>query len=151
NSMWIDLSGSKQVRNSKSIMTSPVILGVKKLVAQRLGWIGREVRVRDILQASESGKLRVAMTRASQSHSGASAYFGFLYAFAGNPDVLTSAHLQDQSVRDQIKRILGQVNRSSGSSGWLKTLFLNRYDELDGMFNYESLIIETNQELKNRR
>src|SRR5262249_43347736 len=76
-----------------------------------------------------------------------SAYLGYLYAFAGKPEILTRAHLQDPKVRDKIKRILGTVNRSSGSSGWLKDLFMQRYDQYDAMVNYEALVIEANREL----
>jgi Ca-activated chloride channel family protein len=87
------------------------------------------------------------MTSASQSNSGASAYFGYLHAFAGNPDVLSAEHLRDQALRDRVRRILGSVNRTAGSSGWLKDLFLGRYDAFDAMVNYEAIVIETNQEL----
>ncbi len=148
NSLWISLGDqNKLVKDSASILRSPVVLGVKRSVAQKLGWIGKEVRVKDILDAAEGGQLRLMMTSATQSNSGASAYFGFLYAFAGNPDVLTSEQLQDPQVRAQVKRLLGAVNRSSQSSGWLRDLFLKDYDQYDAMFNYEALVIEMNQEL----
>ena len=152
NSMWISLGDTQRVvKDQQSIMRSPVVFGVKKSVAQRLGWIGRDVRVQDILDAAESGKLTFMMTSATQSNSGSSAYLGYLYAFAGNPDILTSEDLQNPEVQDKVKRILGQVDRSSGSSGWLKTLFLDKYNDYDAMVNYEAIIIETNQELvKNR-
>jgi Ca-activated chloride channel family protein len=41
NSLWVDL-GDKQklVRHQTSIMRSPVVFGVKKSVAQKLGWVG---------------------------------------------------------------------------------------------------------------
>ena len=148
NSLWISL-GDKQhiVKDQESIMRSPVILAVKKSVARRLGWIGRPVRVEDILRAAGAGKFRYMMTSASQSNSGASAYFGYLYAFAGNPPILTAGDLQKRDLRQKIKRILGTINRSSASSGWLKTLFLQKYDYFDGMVNYESVVIETNQAL----
>lgn len=149
NSLWIDLGDkSKVVKNAKSILWSPVVLGVKKSVAQRLGWVGKkDVKVEDILKAAESGKLRFMMTSATQSNSGASAYLGFLYAFAGKPDILTSADLQKPGVRDSIKRILGAVNRSSGSSGFLKDLFLQKYGGYDAMVNYEAVVIEANEDL----
>jgi Ca-activated chloride channel homolog len=41
--------------------------------------------------------------------------------------------------------LLAGVNRSSGSSGWLKDLFLS--GNYDAMVNYEAVMIETNQEL----
>jgi Ca-activated chloride channel family protein len=153
NSMWIALGDRNNVvKANESIMRSPVVMGVKRSGAQRLGWIGRDVTVAEILSAAESGQLRFMMTSASQSNSGAAAYFGYLHAFAGNPDVLTSANLRDPAVRDQVKRILGSVNRTAGSSGWLKDLFLERYDSFDAMVNYESVVIEADQQLtKNGR
>ncbi len=148
NSLWIALGDKyKVVKHSQSIMRSPVVLGVKQSVAQRLGWVGRDVRVEDLLAAAEGGKLRFCMTSATQSNSGASAYFGYLYAFAGQPEVLTAKHLADAQVRQKIKRILGAVDRSSGSSGWLKDLFLAHYDSFDAMVNYEAIVIEANQDL----
>jgi Ca-activated chloride channel homolog len=148
NRLWIALGDrSKRVKEEQSILWSPVVFGVKKSIAQKLGWVGKPVKVDDILAAAESGNLRFMMTSATQSNSGASAYLGFLYAFAGNPNVLSDADLAKPDVRGKIKRILGAVNRSSGSSGWLKDLFLKRYDSYDAMVNYESVVIEANQEL----
>ncbi len=105
-SLWTSL-GDKQhvVKDSKSIMCSPIVFGVKKSLAQELGWIGRDVGMQEILNAAEDRRLQVLMTSATQSNSGASAYFGFLYAFAGQPDVLTAEHLQDPELRDR-----GQAN-----------------------------------------
>lgn len=146
--MWITLGDTQRVvKNVQSIYRSPVVFGVKKSVAERLGWTKGEVHVADILKAAQGGKLRFMMTSATQSNSGAAAYFGFLYAFAGNPDVLSSKDLDKPEVAAKIKSILGSVNRTAGSSGWLKDLFIDRYDYFDAMVNYESLVIETNQAL----
>ena len=149
--LWVALGDTKRVvKHSKSIMRSPVVFAVKKPVAQQLGWVGREVRVQEILDAAEAGRLRFAMTSATQSNSGASAYLGYLHAFANSPDVLTQAHLQDASVQAQIKRFLGSVNRQTGSSGWLMELMLAHYEQFDAMVNYEALVIEANQQLAQR-
>jgi Ca-activated chloride channel family protein len=148
NSLWTALGDkNRRVKDEQSIYWSPTVFGVKKNVAERLGWVGKPVKVDDILKAAEAGRLRFMMTSATQSNSGASAYLGYLYAFAGKPQVLTAADLQAPAVRAKIKRILGAVNRSSGSSGWLKDLFLQRYDDYDAMVNYESLLIEANRQL----
>jgi Ca-activated chloride channel family protein len=109
--------------------------------------VGAEVTVDDILAAAEAGDLRFAMTSASQSNSGASAYLGFLSAFAGAPEVLRSQDLRRPEVTDRITRLLGSVERSSGSSGWLNDLLLRDYDAFDAMVNYEALVIEANQQL----
>ncbi len=91
-SIWLDLGNTKGViSRTQSIMTTPVVFGVKRSTAQALGWIGRDVSVDDILAAAESGQFDFLMSSASQSNSGAMAYLGFLSAFAGHPNVLTSA------------------------------------------------------------
>ncbi|MCW3058670.1 MAG: uncharacterized protein JWQ02_491 [Capsulimonas sp.] len=148
NSLWNTLGDKhKLVKHSESIMRTPVVFGVKKSVAAKLGWVGKPVTVEQILNAAEAGKLRYMMTSATQSNSGASAYIGYLYAFSGKPEVLTMAQLQKPELQSKIKRILSTVNRSAGSSGWLKDLFLSKYDSYDGMVNYESVIIDADREL----
>jgi Ca-activated chloride channel family protein len=147
-SLWISLGDQhKVVKNGESIYRTPVVLGVKRSVAERLGWTKGNVTVNDILKASQSGNLRFMMTSATQSNSGAASYFGFLYAFAGNPDMLSEADLAKPAVVTKVKSILKGVNRTAGSSGWLKDLFVDKYDYFDAMFNYESMLIEANQKL----
>ncbi|OZA07339.1 MAG: hypothetical protein B7Y02_14130, partial [Rhodobacterales bacterium 17-64-5] len=90
---------------------------------------------------------RLEMTSATQSNSGASAYFGFLYALAGNPDVLTMDNLKDPAVLDGVRKLLAQVERSSGSSGWLMDALVANPGSYDAMFNYESTVLEANQAL----
>lgn len=148
NSIWLALGDQHHiVKYAQSVLRSPVVLGLKKSIAERLGWTTRDVYVDDILNAAEADEFHMMMTSATQSNSGASAYLAFLYAFAGSPDVLTSENLNDPAVAEKIKRILGSVDRSSGSSGWLKDLCLNNYDECDAMINYEAVIIEADQQL----
>lgn len=146
NSLWISLGDTNHVvKQDRSIMTSPVVFGIRKSKAEALGFIDAEVRVRDILTATQEGRLHFLMTSATQSNSGASAYIGFLYALLGNPDMITRDDLQNPQLREEIRELLAGVNRSSGSSGWLKDLFLR--GEYEAMVNYEALIIEANQEL----
>jgi Ca-activated chloride channel family protein len=147
-SLWVTIGDTHHlIKNRESIMRSPVVFGVKRSIAEKLGWIGKSVSVKDILTAAKNEKLRLMMTSATQSNSGASAYFGFLYAFARPNSVLTADNLRDPAVRDSVKEILKSINRTSESSGWLRDLFAKDYDRYDGMFNYESHIIELNQNL----
>ncbi len=151
-SLWTSLGDEKHIiKNRESMMRSPVVFGIKKSRAQKLSWIGKDVTVQNILDATEKENLRVMMTSATQSNSGASAYFGFLYAFAGNPDVLTPAQLQDPVISKKVTRLLQTLARTSESSGWLRDLFLKEYANFDAMFNYESHIIELNQDLIKQR
>lgn len=149
NSLWIELGDSeKVVRHDASILRSPVVLGVKRPIAEALGWVGREdITIQDIQTAAADGAFRLAMTSATQSNSGASAFFGFLYALSGNPDVLTLDHLANPEVQGKVRDLLGQVDRSSGSSGWLKDSLVANPGTFDAMFNYEALVIEANQAL----
>jgi len=125
NSLWIDIGDQqRRVKYLKSIMRSPVVLGVRKSLAASLGFVDRKVETKDILAAVESGRLRFLMTSATQSNSGASAYLAFLYAALGQPEVLTEADLARPEAKDEVRRLLAGVQRSAGSSGWLKDLFL---------------------------
>ncbi|MBM7069727.1 substrate-binding domain-containing protein [Actibacterium sp. 188UL27-1] len=149
-SIWIELGDTDRVvKHRESILRSPVVLGIKRDIAQRLDWIGRDnITIQDIQAAAGADEFRLAMTSATQSNSGASAYFGFLYALAGDPDVLTQDHLADTTVLDGVRDLLAQIDRSSGSSGWLKDSFVGHTDSFDAMFNYEALMIEANQSLE---
>jgi len=147
NGLWVSLGDKpRRVKHLASIMTSPVVFGVRRSVAERLDYIGKDVRVADLLDDIRAKRLTFMMTSATQSNSGASAYIGFLYALAGNPDILTMEDLRSEKVRQDVQDLLGGINRSSGSSGWLKDLFLS--SDYEAMVNYEAVIIETNQELE---
>jgi Ca-activated chloride channel family protein len=151
-SIWLRLGDQAfhRVKEEASIMRSPVGLGVKKSLAQELGWIDTDVTVNDILTAVRAKKFNFAMTSATQSNSGFSSYMGMLIALAANPTVLTHDHLTQPGLQKDIKNLLAGVNRGSGSSGWLMHTFIEDYDRLDAMFNYESMIIAANQKLEAR-
>lgn len=147
-SLWTTMGDTHHlIKNRESIMRSPVVFGIKRPIAGKLGWIGKDVSVQEILAAAEREKLRLMMTSATQSNSGASAYLGFLYAFARPNNLLNSRDLQNPDVQASLKKILMRIDRTSESSGWLRDLFAKEYDRYDGMFNYESHIIELNQGL----
>jgi Ca-activated chloride channel family protein len=145
-SLWLQLGDTRHVvKNSKSIMRSPVVLGVKKSIASRLGWVGKtNVTMSDIIKAAEAGEFRLGQTSASQSNSGATSFLSVLYAVSGHPDILTSEHLKKPEVRTSLKNYLSAVDRGSGSSGWLKDSMVQHPDQLDAMINYEAMIIEAN-------
>ena len=46
-----------------------------------------------------------------------------------------------------MKTVLSGVNRSSGSSDWLKDMVVNDPDTNDSMVNYESLVIQADKAL----
>ncbi|MEL6267903.1 MAG: substrate-binding domain-containing protein, partial [Pseudomonadota bacterium] len=149
NSLWIALGDSARVvRHDESILRSPVVLGLRRSIAERLGWIGRDdITIAMIQEAARADAFRLAMTSATQSNSGASAYIGFLYAQAGNPDLLGMAHLADPAVLAGTSDLLQQIDRSSGSSGWLKDALVANPGAYDAMINYEAIVLEANRAL----
>ena len=145
-SMWISLGDTGHLtKHSQSVSLSPVVFGIRQSLARELGFIGTDVSVKDILSAITDGKMTFCMTSATQSNSGASAYIGFLYALLGKQEGLTTDDLQDPALQQEIRALLAGVERSSGSSDWLKDLFLT--GNYDAMVNYECLIIDANEQL----
>ncbi len=151
-SLWLDLYDShRRVKDLKSIASSPVILGVRMSKAKELGWIGKPVHMNDVLAAVAAKKLTFLMTSATQSNSGASAYLTMLAAAFGHADRLDPRALDDASAQAKVKALLKGVARSSGSSGWLKDLYLSAARSrrpFDAMWNYEAVLKETNDELR---
>ena len=148
-SLWLTAGDIHyRVKYAESISITPVIFGIRQSLAEELGFVGREVSVSDLLEAIQSGQLNFCMTSATQSNSGCSAYIGFLYALLGNPEAITAQDLQRPELAEEITGLLSGVDRSSGSSDWLKDLFLT--GGYDAMVNYECLIISANQELEAR-
>lgn len=144
-SIWISLGDSGHlVKHDESISITPVVFGVRQSIAKELGFVGKDVSVNDILEAIHQNKMSFCMTSATQSNSGASAYMGFLYALLGKQDGLTSEDLHNQKLQTGIKELLDGVERSSGSSDWLKELFLQK--DYDAMVNYECLMIDVNNQ-----
>lgn len=91
-SLWISLGDEKHiVKHDKSVCTTPVIFGIKKSIAGRLGFTDGEVSVKDILGAIESGELSFCMTSATQSNSGASAYIGLFSFLTTYPQMLSDS------------------------------------------------------------
>lgn len=146
-SIWISLGDKNHmIKHSQSVSITPVVFGIRRSLAEELGFTGRDVSVQDILNAITDKKMTFCMTSATQSNSGASAYIGFLYALLGKQEGLTAEDLRNETLRENIRALLGGVDRSSGSSDWLKDLFLS--GDYDAMVNYECLIIDANEQLE---
>lgn len=146
-SIWLSMGDVDHlVKHSQSISMTPVVFGIRESLAEELGFKEKDVSVKDILAAIQDGKMSFCMTSATQSNSGASAYIGFLYALLGKQEGMTVGDLQGERLRDDITGLLGGVERSSGSSDWLKDLFLK--EDYDAMVNYECLIIDADRQLE---
>jgi Ca-activated chloride channel homolog len=126
---------------SERIMLSPVVLGVKRSVATRFGWAGgARVTWRDIAAKARAGQLRYGMTNPAASNSGFSALVGVAAALAGTGDAL---RVQDIDERGLTDFFTGQT-LTAGSSGWLADAFVTGQGKLDGLINYESVLLGLN-------
>lgn len=146
-SIWVSMGDTGHlIKHSQSISMTPVVFGIRESLAEKFGFVGEKVSVNDILTAIRDGEMSFCMTSATQSNSGASAYIGFLYALLGKQEGLTAEDLQKPDLQADIRELLSGVERSSGSSDWLKDMFLE--GDYDAMVNYECLIIDANQQLE---
>lgn len=145
-SIWLDMGDQHHLLKHEEVTSlTPVVFGIRKSLAQDLGWDKNDVYLEDIMAAIQKDQLSFAMTSASQSNSGATAYLGFLTAL-NDGEQLSSEDIENQDLHDQITQILSGVERSSGSSNWLVDLFMS--GQYDAMVNYEQLIIQCNEQLE---
>lgn len=146
NSMWLYMLDNISTSNSKIISMNPVVFGIKKSKAKELGFVGNEVKLEDILNAIKDGKLKFAMTSATQTNTGACAYLGFLSVLSGNPEILTEDYLNDENIRENLKALFNGVNRTSGSEEFLEEMYIN--GDCDAIVTYETSIIDINKKIK---
>lgn len=153
-SIWLTMGDTGHlVKNAQSTSTTPVVLGVAKSKAIELGWADdtgatKPVATSQIIDAVTSGKLSFAMTSATQSNSGASAYLAFLTALSGKDTPLTADDLDNADLQQKMTSLLSGQDRSSGSSDWLKDMVVRDPDAHPAMVNYESLVAQANKELE---
>ena len=147
NSIWnYKLDKSISLSESKSMSVNPVIFGVKKSKAQELGFVGKDIKTKDILDAIKDGKLKFSMSNPNSTNSGAVAYLGILSTLAGNPDVLTLDMINKDSLKNDMKSFFMGLERTSGDEDYLEELFLN--GDYEAVVSYESSIININKELE---
>ncbi|HYO44416.1 MAG TPA: substrate-binding and VWA domain-containing protein [Candidatus Limnocylindrales bacterium] len=126
---------------SEKIMLSPVVIGVRKSVADRFGWTDNEdVTWKDIEAKAADGSFRFAMTNPAASNSGLTALIGVASALSGSSDALDAGQVDKAALRSFFK---GQA-MTAGSSGWLAEAYVKSQDTVDGIINYESVLLSLN-------
>lgn len=145
NSLWLYmLNNSYLTTDSKSIVIDPVVMGITKSKAKELGFVGKDIYNKDLLSAIRSGKLKYVMASVTKTNTGATSYLGFLNSLAGSPEVLTESMLDSSSLKKDLKDLFKGVERVSGNEEYLMEMFKN--GDYNAMINYESSLIELNQE-----
>jgi Ca-activated chloride channel family protein len=128
------------IKNSTKIMLSPVILGVKESKARELHWASNSVTWADIERAVAAGRLKYAMTNPATSNSGFSAVVSVATAFTGSGDVVNANSVNQQ----RLASFFSGQKLIAGSSGWLSDAYVNSQDTIDGIVNYESVLLALN-------
>ena len=146
NSLWLYmLDNSNLVTDSKSIVIDPVVMGISKSKAKELGFVGKDVYNKDILKAIRNGKLKYIMSSVTKTNTGATSYLSFLNSMLGSPEVLTESMLNDDKLKNDLKDFFKGVERVSGDEEYLIQMYQN--GAYNAMINYESSLIELNQQL----
>jgi len=121
-------------------MLSPVAIGVKHSTALRFGWVNNpNVTWADISTQAKGGRFKFAMTNPTASNSGFVALVGVASAFAGNN--LTTDNIDIPA----LKEFFSGQSLTAGSSGFLADSYVRGQDSLDGMINYESVLLSLDQ------
>ena len=145
NSIWLDSLSGVSTSDSKSTSITPITFGVKKSKAEELGLIGKNVKMKDILELIKNKKLTFSMANPITTNSGATSYLNILSTLAGNPDVLKSSDLKNEKLKENLKLFFSGLIRTSGDEDYLETSFIN--GDYDAAFTYESSIININKKL----
>ncbi|MBO1902218.1 substrate-binding domain-containing protein [Leucobacter weissii] len=122
-----------------SIMRSPVVLGVKPEVADRLGWTEADQPAwQEVVDAIEAGELSYGMTSPVSSNSGFTTLVQAATALSGTGTVLEADDIE--AVTEPLTAFAAGQKLTSGSSGWLAEKFAEDPDAADAIFNYESVL-----------
>jgi Ca-activated chloride channel homolog len=141
---YLDLlqAGRDLIVTQEKTMLSPVVMGIKESKARDFGWLDNpSVTWQDIADKAASGDLRYAMTNPAASNSGFTALVGVAAALSGSSDALETGDVDSQAMQQFFK---GQT-LTAGSSGWLAESYVEDQDELDGLVNYESILLSLNE------
>ncbi|TWF76599.1 Ca-activated chloride channel family protein [Pseudonocardia hierapolitana] len=143
---YLALQPAAQARlgTATDIMSSPVVLGLRRSVAERLGWVGRPVTWAEISAAAGARQFTYGMTDPSASNSGFSAVVAVATALAGAGSALTRE--QAESTVPALRDFFAAQTLAAGSSGFLQEAYVRRAtgadpgEPVDGLINYESVL-----------
>jgi Ca-activated chloride channel family protein len=153
---WFASSVFEQLGNQSSVLKdvqpmfiTPIVFAGWKSEMQRLGLVGHNVTIGDVVKLVESKQTTTWATNPTQSNSGATALFAFLNHFAGNPPTtqLSMAQLGTPRVQNGIKQFIRAIAKTPPSTGTMMDDCVAHPDQCKTLFTYEDLVIEKDQEL----
>jgi Ca-activated chloride channel family protein len=130
---------SAATSTSVKIMSSPVVFGLRPSIATSLGWDTKAPTWGELAAAASAGKFTYGMTNPAASNSGFSALVSVSTALSGTGSALTAENIT--SVEPQLKSFFSGQKLTAGSSGFLATKFQADPTAVDGIVNYESVLL----------
>jgi Ca-activated chloride channel family protein len=131
----------------EKLFYSRIALGVKQSRARALGWEREPPTWREITLAVRRGQLSYAMTNPMSSNSGMSALFAVAASLAGKTEDLGIADIDHQGLSD----FLSGQKLTAGSSEWLADAYVRDPERLDGIVNYEAVLLRLNERLQGEK
>jgi Ca-activated chloride channel family protein len=140
NGAYPSLALAKQPSAKEKLFYSRVALGVKASKAKALGWDNAPPTWKDIAAAVKAHKFSYAMTNPVSSNTGMSALFAVASSIAGKTEDLSIEEVD----RTVLKDFLAGQKLTAGSSGWLADAYVREQRDLDGIVNYEAVLLRLN-------
>ena len=141
NGAYPSLALTHKALAKEKLFYSRVAFGVKISKAHALGWDQKTPDWSEITQAVKDGKLVYAMTNPTSSNTGMSALFAVAASSAKKTEDLASSEVD----RGALKDFLSGQKLTAGSSGWLADAYVRDQDGLDGLVNYEAVLLRLNE------
>jgi Ca-activated chloride channel family protein len=141
NGAYPALALTKQPLAKEKLFYSRVTLGVKRSRAMTLGWDRKAPSWAEIAKAAKDGRFAYGMTNPTSSNTGMSALFAVASSIAKKTEDLTAEEVDRQALKD----FLSGQKLTAGSSGWLADSYLQEQDKLDGLVNYEAVLLRLNE------
>ena len=141
NGAYPSLALTRKAVAKEKLFYSRVAFGVKESKARALGWDQKNPDWSDITQAVRDGKLAYAMTNPTSSNTGMSALFAVAASSAKKTEDLAASEVD----RAMLKDFLSGQKLTAGSSGWLADAYVREQDHLDGLVNYEAVLLRLNE------
>src|SRR5262249_38600337 len=126
---------------SQPTMLSPVVLGVRRQVAQSFGWSsGMRVPWVDIAAQASTGQLRYAMADPGASFTGLAALLGVATGAAGTGNALRLEDIQE----DPLRRFAAGMELPSETADSVVDPSTNNKDRPNERVNYEAPLLSLN-------
>lgn len=134
---YLRLNAATKIAASEKIMLSPVVFALKKPRAEDLGWDKKPPSWDEIALVVKRDGLPLGMTSPVVSDLGLAALFSAGLATANN----TPVTLADLNLL-KLQQLFSGTQLIGGSAHWLADTYVKQENRLDGMINYEAIVLK---------